>query len=288
MSMPTRMMDIKVIQDAKSILKDDCAQEKFLINIEPKIKATSCPLDIYLVIDVSNSMGGEKIQTVKKALMYVSSKLGNNHQICIITFDSLANVISTLKPVDGSFKKIIDKMDAPGVATNISDGLKVAHSEITKNQTTKDRLPVVMLFTDGVPNKDMQKASEFQEYLKGLVVQYPIFTFAIGQDHDPNILRTISKHSNGGVYHFIKDASEIAAYMGGCLGGILSFVAADVTVTLKLQIGSRMSYQFSGVPSIYKSSKSDPTNGKITESITNLGCLSEGESWGPSLVVFLA
>lgn len=54
---------------------------------KPQYSQVKPNIDLICVIDVSESMKGEKIDNVKKALKYLLELLGENDRICLITFN---------------------------------------------------------------------------------------------------------------------------------------------------------------------------------------------------------
>lgn len=56
-------------------------------------------VDLICVLDISSSMGGEKIDLVKKTMKYVLEALSPSDRLCIITFSNTATRICPLKLV---------------------------------------------------------------------------------------------------------------------------------------------------------------------------------------------
>lgn len=60
-----------------------------------------------------------------------------------------------------------------------------------------------------------------------------IYTFGFGSDHDGD-LTAISNAANG-VYYFIDSTEKIAESFANCLGGLLSVVGQNMTLTIEAQ-----------------------------------------------------
>ena len=67
-------------------------------------------IDLVCVIDVSGSMSSNgKIDLVKKTLSYLLTIMNNDDRICLIPFESNANVVINLKRTKNENKEIIEK-----------------------------------------------------------------------------------------------------------------------------------------------------------------------------------
>ena len=62
----------------------------------------------------------------------------------------------------------------------------------------------------------------------------PYTLFGFGSDHDGDLLTAISNAANG-VYYFIDSTEKIAECFADCLGGLLSVVGQNLTLTIEAQ-----------------------------------------------------
>jgi hypothetical protein len=58
--------------------------------------------------------------------------------------------------------------------------------------------------------------------------------FGFGGDHDSNLLQAMSDVVPGGSYYFVENDANVKGAFGDALGGILSIVAQNVTVTIQI------------------------------------------------------
>jgi len=63
-----------------------------------------------------------------------------------------------------------------------------------------------------------------------------IHTFGFGTDHDANLLKAISDKAEG-VYFFVQNKDQIADAFTDCLGGLLSVVGQNLSLTIQPQEG---------------------------------------------------
>lgn len=61
-----------------------------------------------------------------------------------------------------------------------------------------------------------------------------LFCFGYGKDHDSDFLRQIANATPGGTYYFVENDSNVGSAFGDALGGLLSCVAQNAVVTIKV------------------------------------------------------
>lgn len=207
------------------------------------------PIDLICVIDKSGSMAGNKIELVKKSILFTLDQLSENDKLGIVTFDSEVSVELSITNVNVEnkvkIKEIIQNIEV-GSSTNISDGLMEGFDMLQKllnpNQVTS-----IILFTDGLPNNGIQDTEEMKLFiskqLKELKKPITLFSFGFGVDHDPNLLSDIATVGNG-LYYFIEKEEEIISSFAGCIGGLLTVVAQDVNIIIHRDVVPRSSYEY--------------------------------------------
>jgi len=67
----------------------------------------------------------------------------------------------------------------------------------------------------------------------------PIHCFGYGTDHEREMLREISLATEGGTYYFVDNDSDVTSAFGDALGGVLSVVAQNTNVSLRVPEASR-------------------------------------------------
>ncbi len=119
-------------------------------------------LPVYLLVDVSGSMHGEPIESVKNGLQMLVAALRKDPQaletayLSVITFGSSAQQIVPLTELS-TFQ--IPEISAGG-CTVLGEALKLVckcyENEVTKTTSTQkgDWRPMVFILTDGVPTDD--------------------------------------------------------------------------------------------------------------------------------------
>ena len=123
--------------------------------------------DLIMVLDVSSSMYGDKLEKVKQdSIGLIQNVLSNdNNKVSLITFSSDSTILSNLSNDEDSLIKMINSLNT-STGTNYYQGL-VNVDNILKNYTKEDDRDTIVLFlTDGYPNEDSPNQLGQYQYLK--------------------------------------------------------------------------------------------------------------------------
>lgn len=193
-------------------------------------------VDLVLVIDVSGSMDGEKLDLVKKTLGFLLTQLNQNDRISIVTFSSDAKRICKLTCCDEQGKKrlslLIKGLKIEG-STNLVAGLEYSLCVLSGRKQVNQSSAVILL-TDGVDHQSYTSIAR----ARGVIAKYPIskdysiHTFGYGSDHDSELLNSISDIKNGGFY-YIQQFEGISQAFANCLGELMSVLYDDIQISLE-------------------------------------------------------
>ena len=179
------------------------------------------PTHVVFCLDVSGSMYGNGLDTLKEAMNYIldyetASKdklqFSSTDKITIITFDDTYKVYDTKLGNDTeSVISIINSLEVGG-ATNIYD-TSVEALKILSNDDSNEYTKTVILMTDGMSN--VGSFYDLDSYYKKNKLNVPIYSITFG-DSSEYQLREIAELTNGKVFdgkHNLKDAfKEVRSY----------------------------------------------------------------------------
>jgi uncharacterized protein YegL len=191
------------------------------------------PLDLVCVVDTSGSMGGEKIEMVKKTLQFMTEQLKPTDSLSIVTFSSNSNVVLKRTFIDDNgltrANTAIQNVRVDGM-TNLSAGLFTGFDQISSDDK---RVQSILLFTDGDANKGITDNSTIKREMESKLVagDVSVNTFGFGNDYNETLLETIANTGKGSCYHLQK-ASDIPELFGSCLGGLLTVMVKNIEFTL--------------------------------------------------------
>jgi hypothetical protein len=221
-------MDFAVTLSARSLPDDD--------------EASRAPVDIVVCLDVSGSMNGAKLNLCKETLALLLRELGPEDRFGLVSFGSQAQIELSIKKLTPENREAalikIESLSTSGM-TNMSGGIGLAAQELNAVENPHS-VRSVFLLTDGHANQgisDMNGIVSITKNCLGLSNGHggaTIHCFGYGQDHDSTMLKGISSATEGGTYYYVEKETEVVSAFGDALGGLLSVVAQNVSVTLSV------------------------------------------------------
>ncbi|XP_048527367.1 E3 ubiquitin-protein ligase WAV3-like [Triticum urartu] len=254
--------------------RKDVGLTKDAVTAVVEIKATSSAamregLDLVAVLDVSGSMSGDKIESVKKALQFVIMKLTPMDRLSIVTFDSSARRLNPLRSMTQAaqtdLKAIVNGLAAGG-GTDIKAGLDLGLAVLGGRVHTESRTPNIFLMSDGQTSGDPRQVNP------GDVA---VYTFGFGAGTDHKLLSDLAKKSTGGTYSAVPDGTNLSAPFSQLLGGLLTVVAQDVQLTLEPNNADGDLDKMTVAPGTDYTTTTDAKSGLIT---IKFGTLFSGEA----------
>jgi len=160
--------------------------------------------NIFLVVDTSGSMEGEKMAAAQAALREFMAQIkGDQERVGLVEFGSTVNNIAALDELANNRSQIdgsIDSLQAYG-NTALLDAVRTAYVRL-QQINDPERINAIVVMTDGRENNSYTTLSELQrEIQRGNSQGVPVVIFAIafGEDADYDVLRTIAETSGGQV-----------------------------------------------------------------------------------------
>lgn len=183
-------------------------------------------LDLVLVLDVSASMLGEKMQMLKQAARFIVKELGANDRLAIVSFSTTAQEHLNFCRMDenGQYKadRILEFLETHS-QTSIAAGLRLG---VGIADARRSRNPVcgLLLLTDGQNNYGNLPATLLSDARqRGLST----FAFGIGKDHDAALLGRIAEQARTPVA-YIEKAEALSGAFAATVGGLLNVHAYNI------------------------------------------------------------
>jgi len=166
--------------------------------------------DVIFVIDVSGSMGGEKIEQARDALRFCVNVLNSDDRFEIIRFSSSVNTFAGKLQKAGKEQKknalyFIDNLNSSG-GTNINEALLQA----LRTKKKKDNRPTSIVFlTDGLPTEGITDIKQIIQNVQRESNNFiRLFNFGVGYDVNTWLLDRLAQESNGSVT-YVKPGEDI-------------------------------------------------------------------------------
>ena len=195
-------------------------------------------LEVALVSDVSGSMRGQKIQSLRNAATNFVDNFSTPDEGAAISFTTSADVDQPLTTDYEAIKQVISQYQAGG-GTNIAAGIDKAHDELTNGpNATEGADKVMVLLSDG--KSDEQSARQAATAAKDDGIR--IITIAFGSDAADSLLDSVASSESdayeavaanlGDIYQTIAETifmgEEIIA--SGTLAEVFDVISAGVAL----------------------------------------------------------
>jgi Ca-activated chloride channel family protein len=198
-------------------------------------RAESTPRDITLVLDVSGSMQGRKMDQARAAGRQLLGTLRTDDRFRIIDFSSdvrtfrdefvpasSANVHDALR--------YLDALEAQG-GTNIEGALR----EAVRPAITEGRLPLVLFITDGEPTVGDGQPDHLAAIANDAGAHGAhrrVFTFGLGADVNVSLLEQLALEGRG-TAQFVRPEESVERMVGVVANRLVDPVLTDVRVRVE-------------------------------------------------------
>ena len=198
----------------------------------PALPPRETPRDITLVLDVSGSMSGKKIQQAREAGRQLLATLDPRDRFRLIDFSSDVGtfrdgfVFATRSNLEAA-ERYLDGLKAEG-STNISGALEEALSI----PADRERLPLILFVTDGAPTVGERDPEKIAQRVTDARGRRRIFTFGVGADLNVALLERLALEGRG-TAHFVRPDESVERAVSVVASRLTSPVATDLRVRVE-------------------------------------------------------
>ena len=241
-------VELKKFNDVLDNITMKASVKDNLLFINTDVPNVECrpPVDIVLCIDISGSMGTDApvkggdgkstsygisvLSLTVSAAKTILNTLEEKDNISIVTYTDKAETLFTdCSCTTHNKETIICELDrlTPKCSTNIWDGLKTS-LDILRLNSPPNKLKVIKLLTDGVPNIEPNRGHEYmlEKYFKDNEFKCMINCYGFGYHLKSDLLDNISRISGGDGYSFIPDSSLLGNVF---IHGVSNFYTTAIT-----------------------------------------------------------
>lgn len=209
-----------------------------LITVTPPAAqgAEAIPRDITLVLDVSGSMSGRKIEQARAAGRQLLSTLRPADRFRLIDFSSDVRTFQNdfVPATDANVRqatRYLDALDASG-GTNIEGALR----EAMRPAVVDGHLPIILFLTDGEPTigetQPDRLASIATDANSRARETRRIFTFGLGSDVNVSLLETLALEGRG-TSQFVRPDESVERTVGIVANRLVGPVLTDVRIRVE-------------------------------------------------------
>jgi Ca-activated chloride channel family protein len=195
----------------------------------PAGRAQAVPRDLALVVDVSGSMSGTKLEQAKAALQQALGTLGPNDRFRVIAFSSAVRrfrdgpVAATAANLVEA-REFIDGLAAEG-GTNLAGAIDAALDSLGD----AERPEQIILVSDGVPSIGEQAPERIAGNAAARIGRARIFPVGVGHDVNTYLLDRLAAEGRGAVEYVPPGAS-----VENAVGAILAKLRHPALVDLRI------------------------------------------------------
>lgn len=197
------------------------------------------PLDIVVVVPVSSSMQGLKINLLRDALRFLVSNLGDRDRMGLVTFGSGAGgmpiVGMTTKRWSG-WSTALDSVRSnsqKAVRADVVDGANVA-MDLLMQRKAANPLSTILLISDS-PTSDTESVDFVVS--RAEAAKITIHSFGLGLTHMPDTMIELTTRTKA-TYTYVKDWMMLRECLAGCLGSLQTISHQNAKLRLRLPQGS--------------------------------------------------
>ncbi|MEW6402231.1 MAG: VWA domain-containing protein [Chloroflexota bacterium] len=185
-------------------------------------RETKKPVDLVVVMDVSNSMQGEKITTARSSLLEFVQKVDDRDRLRIDLFSSDVSTLTPLTPIGEKRQQVLDSVS--GIFehgdTSLYDAVSRAYQDLQTEGDPKHIRAMVVL-SDGQDTASVTTLDQVVQQIQATEGEggnaIKVFTIAFGSDADKATLEAIANPSGGRQYDSLPETiqkiyDEIATY----------------------------------------------------------------------------
>ncbi|KAL9669451.1 hypothetical protein QQ045_006998 [Rhodiola kirilowii] len=133
-----------------------------------KASSFRAPVDLVAVVDVSDSMSGSNLQTMKRAMRVLISSLSSNDRLSIVAFSACSKRLLPLRrmTVDGrrTARRIIDVVSTTGQGMSAGDAVRKA-AKVLEDRRVKNSVASIIVFSTNGSDSSNKSSSNLSRQI---------------------------------------------------------------------------------------------------------------------------
>lgn len=198
------------------------------------------PINLAFVLDRSGSMGGGKLEAVKRAARDLILRLHPDDQVSVVAFDDEVRTVARSGSAAEQPGLLRDLMSIqPGGCTNLSGGWLQGRA-LVQERLRSEGVNRVVLLTDGLANAGITDRTTLRQLCSdALSARVSTTTVGVGGGYDEDLLGDLAE-AGGGFTYYIERLDQTGSIFEEELEGLLSIAAQNLTVRIRPQGGASL------------------------------------------------
>ena len=203
------------------------------------VEGQRAPMNVAIVLDLSGSMAGEKLESARRAAHALVDRLNDKDRLAFVTFGSNVTLLFPSTPctpdAKGNMHRDIDRIYDMG-GTNLSGGLEAGLRQVEAHLEGY-AVNHVLLISDGEANEGITSRPGLAAISRdALGHRVTVSAFGVGSEFDEDTMQQLADEG-GGNYRFLQTGGELGPIFDSELKQMATAVAAAPTLNLKLAPG---------------------------------------------------
>ncbi|CAG9937743.1 unnamed protein product, partial [Clonostachys rosea f. rosea IK726] len=197
------------------------------------------PIDVVVVVPISSSMQGVKINLVRDALKFMVNTLGERDRMGLVTFGSggggvpVVGMTTKAWPGWGNILTSIKPVGQKSHRADVVEGANVA-MDLLMQRKHNNPIASILLISDA-STSDADSVDFVVS--RAEAAKITIHSFGLGTAHKPDTMIELSTRTKAS-YTYVKDWMMLRECLAGCLGSMQTLSHQNVKLKLKLPEGS--------------------------------------------------
>ncbi|PHH63954.1 hypothetical protein CDD81_5173 [Ophiocordyceps australis] len=197
------------------------------------------PIDVVVVVPISSSMQGVKINLVRDALKFMVKNLGERDRMGLVTFGSGGGgvpIVGMTTKAWAGWSNILTCIKPVGQKSHRADVVEGANVAMDLLMQRKHNNPIatIMLISDA-STADADSVDFVVS--RAEAAKITMHSFGLGMTHKPDTMLELSTRTKA-AYTYVKDWMMLRECLAGCLGSMQTLSHQNVKLKLKLPEGS--------------------------------------------------
>ncbi|ODA79651.1 hypothetical protein RJ55_05245 [Drechmeria coniospora] len=203
------------------------------------VSSIHVPIDVVVVVPISASMQGVKINLVRDALKFMVGTLGEKDRMGLVTFGSggggvpIVGMTTKAWPGWSNILGLIKPVGQKSHRADIVEGANVA-MDLLMQRKHNNPIATILLISDA-STADADSVDFVVS--RAEAAKITIHSFGLGMTHKPDTMIELSTRTKA-AYTYVKDWMMLRECLAGCLGGMQALSHQNVKLKLKLPEGS--------------------------------------------------
>lgn len=236
----TRLVQKKVLRGADGKVSMEITLSAIDLPIDPSFKKQ--PVDLIVVLDRSGSMGGQKIQDARTAVMSLLDRLSGIDRFSLISYSNNVYTHTPLVQMNYAYadrlRREISNIRSGG-GTNLGGGLQRGVNLFMSSREI-GRQRKIILISDGLANQGITDPYQLGSMASnGPEYNFSVSTVGVGYDFNEILMTTIADNG-GGSYYFLEDPEYFADVFEKEFNSARNVAANSIEIRITLRNGVRL------------------------------------------------